>query len=233
MAARLSAVVNMYRRPKQVYIEPFVGGGNSIACIDGERIGGDIDKYAIEALKLIRDNPESLPKDRYDAGKEKYKYYQDGNGDIGIRGYYGYALSFGGKWYAGYPNPKSARHDYIAEAYRAAKKQSRKLKGVELLVSSYDKLQIPDESIIYCDPPYEGVTGYKDDFDHFAFWEWADRKSDEGHTVIVSEYKAPKHFVEIASAIMRSNLNSFRDTKYITEKIFIDERSYKTKQECK
>ena len=55
-------------------------------------------------------------------------------------------------------------------------------------------MQIPDNSLIYCDPPYEGTTKYKDDFNHKRFWQWCRNKSNEGHIVFVSEYNAPDDF---------------------------------------
>ncbi len=48
--------------------------------------------------------------------------------------------------------------------------------------------------MIYCDPPYEGTTKYKDAFDHSKFWQWCRDKSNEGHIVFVSEYNAPADF---------------------------------------
>lgn len=49
------------RKPNQYWVEPFVGGGNMIDKVDGNRIGSDYNPYVIEALKLIRDNPDSIP----------------------------------------------------------------------------------------------------------------------------------------------------------------------------
>jgi len=56
------------------------------------------------------------------------------------------------------------------------------------------ELDIPANSLVYCDPPYRGSTGYDGWFDSRAFWQWCRDKTREGHTVFVSEYKAPPDF---------------------------------------
>jgi len=54
---------------------------------------------------------------------------------------------------------------------------------------SYEKVKIKPNSVIYCDPPYRGVKGYLNVFDHDKFWEWV---MDQKDPVYVSEYIAPK-----------------------------------------
>ncbi len=80
----------------------------------------------------------------------------------------------------------------MKESYNNAINQSPLLQGVRLVNKSYLELQIPDNSLIYCDPPYGATTKYKDNFDYAIFWSWCREKSKEGHTVFVSEYKAPE-----------------------------------------
>ena len=78
----------------------------------------------------------------------------------------------------------------------------------------YDELDIPDNSVIYCDPPYEGTLGYKTgSFDHERFWEWAEKMS-ERNVVFVSEYSTrsdlfiPIWQKEIQTAIRASSKQS-------------------------
>lgn len=58
--------------------------------------------------------------------------------------------------YAGTTMSKGKLHDYIAEAVRGVMRQIPKLHGVEFRTGNYKNLLIPDESIIYCDPPIYG-----------------------------------------------------------------------------
>jgi DNA adenine methylase len=48
-------------------------------------------------------------------------------------------------------------------------------------------------TVLYCDPPYCGTTGYKalEPFNSEAFWFWAREHARRGVHVYVSEYQAP------------------------------------------
>lgn len=81
------------------YIEPFVGGANMIDKVPFDRrIGCDVNPYLIEALKLIRDDPESIPdiitEDMYNSMKEKKNL-------DGLTGFTAFSLSFGAKFFWG------------------------------------------------------------------------------------------------------------------------------------
>ena len=102
--------------------------------------------------------------------------------------------SFGGKWFAGYRRDKEGKRDYWGEHYRNITKQVPKLKDVILSCESYTELEIPKNSIIYCDPPYAATTEYRDTFDHAQFWDWCRQQSKAGHQVFISEYNAPDDF---------------------------------------
>jgi DNA adenine methylase len=181
-----------HRKPGQYWVEPFVGGGNMIDKVTHKRIGADINPYVIDALKAIRDNIDDLPRNNKEFTENDY--YDLKNGwNYKYKGYAGFAFSFGGKWLSGWCRNKEKR-DYVRTAYNNARKQSPRLHGVKLVVSSYLDLDIPDNSIIYCDPPYMNTLGYNQTFDSSVFWQWCRDKASEGHTVYVSEQNAPKGF---------------------------------------
>lgn len=73
----------------------------------------------------------------------------------------------------------------------------------------------PEQTIIYCDIPYQGTAEYKHDgFDHEAFFEWC-RQSP--YKIYVSSYDAPMECVfEIAH---RSKLSATAN-KRVTERLF-------------
>ncbi len=81
------------RKEGQYWVEPFVGGANMIDKVDGNRIGADFNQYVIEALKLIRDNPESIPDI---ITEDMYKNMQSEKTLDGITGFTSFAMSFGG-----------------------------------------------------------------------------------------------------------------------------------------
>jgi len=87
-------------------------------------------------------------------------------------------------------------------------------------------LKIPKNSIIYCDPPYENTTKYKDSFDHAEFWRWCRDKAADGHKVFISEYTAPKDFKCVWSKSAKSSLSANGEcggSKSSIEKLFIHE----------
>ena len=207
------------RKENQTWVEPFVGGANIIDKIDGERIGADINPYLISALISIRDNVKYLPKNNKEFTEEDYRSLKNDD-SYPYKGYAGFAFSFGGKWMGGWRRDSSGKRDYVAESYLNAAKQSPRLQNVSLVISSYDKLQIPPNSLIYCDPPYENTTSYKDKFNHVAFWNWCREMYNIGHTIFVSEYNAPDDFECIWEGKIVSSLTKDTGSKFGVEKLF-------------
>lgn len=198
------------RKHGQWYVETMVGGGNLIDKVEGLRIGADLNPYVIQALKFIRDTPADFPDH---ISEEDYKKMRSLQFLDGVTGIAGFSMSFGGKWFGGYRRDKKGVADTaneLAQTRRAknlAMSQSVGLKGCLFINSSYQYLDIPPESIIYCDPPYEGTTGYKDAFSHEEFWDWVRVKSREGHKVFISEYNAPVDFDCVWSKEIPNALN--------------------------
>ena len=79
---------------------------------------------------------------------------------------------------------------------------------------------IPPNSIIYCDPPYAGVTKYAYSIDHEKFWAWCREKVAEGHDVFISEYNAPDDFVCVWEQEVRVCVDP-GTSKQAIEKLFI------------
>ena len=90
---------------------------------------------------------------------------------------------------------------------------------------SYADVAIPDNTVVYADPPYKGTdqTGYKCDFDYATFEKWL---NEVPFMVIVSEYNAPAGCVEIASIKKHSTLAQGNKGGTNTEKLFVQERFY-------
>jgi len=223
IAKYLLPIILKDRKEGQWYVEPFVGGANMIDKVEGNRIGGDFNNHLINALTLIRDNPFSIPmiitEDEYQKASERRKTQLDD--------FIGFAMSFGGKWFGGYrrdvKGSKGCLKNMEAQTRRSrvsAIKQSINLKSVELVSGSYSEIDIPDESIIYCDPPYANTTKYKDTFNHAAFWQWCRDMSNKGHQVFISEYSAPDDFECLWSKEINSSLTKNTGSKKGVEKLF-------------
>ena len=219
IAKELIPIITKDLKPNQWYVEPFVGGANMIDKIEHPyKLGADNNKYLIALLEAVQNGqelPEHITKDEYIAVKTNKDNYPDW-----YVGFVGFVCSFRGKFfggYSGYCTTKTGiQRNYIKESINNILKQN--LDGIKLVCSSYDALDIPANSIIYCDPPYNGTTKYKDSFDSDAFWQWCRDKAKEGHTVYVSEYNAPEDFKCIWEKQINSNLGG--TSKTATEKLF-------------
>lgn len=219
IAKYIIPIMLAHRKPGMAWVEPFVGGGNVIDKVDGVRIGGDANKWAILALRSIRDNVHLLPKNNLEFTEEDYNRLRTSD-DYEFKGYAGFAFSYGAKWLGGWSRSNSSR-DYVNESYRNALKQHQKLQGVDLIISSYEELVIPDNSLIYCDPPYANTTGYTCNIDHSHFWQWCRDKHDEGHIVFISERSAPPDFECVWSSNITINTNKNGGSySTATEKLF-------------
>lgn len=177
----------------QMYVEPFIGGASIFEQMDNPRLGSDLNPYLIALLKAVRDGWEP-PADIDVAMYNMAKANQD-KLPAHLIGFIGFGATFGAKWFGGYArgnDHKGNPRNYPDEMRRSLLKTAPLIQGAMLVSQPYDKLPIPPGSLIYCDPPYMGTTEYRDkDFDTYSFWQWADQKVDEGHTVLVSEYTPP------------------------------------------
>ena len=220
LAKHIVPIIKSLRKDGQTYVEPFVGGGNLIEKIEGNRIGSDINPDCIQALCDIRDNVEQLPRTNAEFTEEDYKKLRVTH-DYRFRSYAGFAFSWGGKWLGGWARNSNNR-DYVAVAFHSAMKQSPLLQGVTLLCCSYDELVVPDESFIYCDPPYKGTTAYSHYFDNSKFFDWCVCMHDKGHTVLVSEYSAPDtRFRCVWEGSIVNELVKEGDKRVVRERLFL------------
>lgn len=212
------------RKEGQYFVEPFCGGCNVTANVSGNRIANDYNEYLIAmfvGLLSGENYPEQIGpelyndvKDCFRAGSDKY--------NPGFMGWVGFMASYRGIFFSGYSGAtvisKGKPKDYISEAIRNITRQIPKLKGVEFRTGDYKNLLIPDESIIYCDPPYMGTTGYSDGINHDEFWQWCRERVYDGHKVYISEYQAPDDFITIWEKPIQ---NCISLNKKATEKLFI------------
>lgn len=205
-------------RGDRTWVEPFVGGGNMIDKVQGRRLGADANPRAVEALIIIRDKADELPKNNTEFTEGDYALLR--KAEHPIKSFAGFAYSYAAKWLGGWARDRQGG-DYVDYAYRNAQRQSEKLQGCTLVTSSYQDLQIPYGSLIYCDPPYKGTQGYGLRFDHEAFWQWARDRTDEGHLVYVSEYEAPGDFVSVWEKEVNNTLAKNTGAKKGVEKLFV------------
>lgn len=224
IAKEILPIILENRKPNQWYVEPFVGGANTIDKVDGNRIGSDLNKYIIsmwEGLQNESIKPIEIPKDLYNIARNEYN---EGVNDIFndfLIGWIGWMASFNGRFFDGGYSGKSGNRDYVNEQIRNTLKQIPLIKDIKFIHCSYDELEIPDNSIIYCDPPYQNTKQYSTskNFDYDKFWEWCREMTRKGHSVFISEYNAPNDFECVWSKEVTNSMNSTITYKP-TEKLF-------------
>ena len=218
IAKDILPIILKNRKEGQWYVEPFVGGGNIIDKVDGNRIGSDVNEYLIALLIKMQSSCFYPPF----VGEIKYKEIQNNKDKYSkwLVGYVGFNLSFGAKFFGGYGRDKAGVRDYENEAQQNLKAQQNDINGIIFKNCTYDKLEIPYNSIIYCDPPYESTTKYRNKFNHDEFWQWCRKKKSEGHEIYISEYNAPKDFICVWQKEITSSLTKDTGAKKGIEKLF-------------
>lgn len=206
------------RKEGQWYVEPFCGGCNLIDKVTGNRIANDANHFLIAMFKALQDGwipPKEVTEARYKEVKDTYV-----SNENHIRGYIGFNLSFGGKFWGGYRRDGEGKRDYGLEAYNNIMKQVPNIIGINFYSSDYSELSIPSNSIIYCDPPYKGTTKYESAILHDRFYDWCRTKKAEGHTIFISEYEMPEDFVCVWQKEQVSSLTQDTGSKRAVEKLF-------------
>ena len=149
-AKHILPIIEAYRKPGQVYVEPFLGGGNLFWLVEGPKVGNDAHPYVVALLRAVRDGwvpPTKVTPTMYRSVKANPKLFSPE-----LAGFVGFGCSFGGKWMVGYA--KDRNHvNYAAQARNTLLNQRRGLLGSKLLSGDYRKLVLPPNSLIYCDPP--------------------------------------------------------------------------------
>jgi len=223
IAKHILPIILKDRKPGQWYVEPFCGGCNTLDKVDGNRIGADIHTELIAYFVALTHN--WLPP-KY-INEDQYKHIKKAN-DKALKGYVGFTLSFGGKYFGSQARSLKVKGSYESldtlnrQGYANAVKQQAALKDVVFSCCNYFELRIPQNSIIYCDPPYANTTSYsKGSFNHNLFYDWCRLQKAKGHTIFISEYAMPKDFKCVWQKTVANNLNAVQGKgKTVTEKLF-------------
>jgi len=213
------------RYPHQYYVEPFAGGMNMMENVRGNRIASDKNIFLIEMWKSLTNSvvfPNEISKELYVEARTEYRNGTRENFTTAEIGWIGWMGSFNGKFYDGGYSGKTETRNYVTEQIRNTKKQIASLFGVEFQSGDYFDIIVPENSIIYCDPPYKNTTQYatSKNFDYDKFWNWVRTMTKKGHIVYVSEYSAPDDFISIWKKELINSM-SLTTTTMAVENLFI------------
>ncbi|MBQ8086227.1 MAG: DNA adenine methylase [Lachnospiraceae bacterium] len=185
-----------------------------------KKILNDKHEYLIYLLNGIKNGyipPEHISKEEYDYIKQHKEENKM------LAGFVGFGCSFGGKWFGGYAKGGIDRN-YALESKISLLKDMSTLMDAEFICSDYIDVELPSNSVIYADPPYNNTTGYgKVKFNSVEFWKYA-REVSEKHIMYISEQNAPEDFISIWEKKVTRTLDSNKDNYFkASEKLYIHE----------
>lgn len=89
-------------------------------------------------------------------------------------------------------------------------------------VLDYEEVTIPEDSVIYCDIPYEGTGGYiekgKGGFDYERFYQWCERQT---QPVFISSYQMPEDRFDCIEEFTHRCTFAQKDNNLVTERIYV------------
>lgn len=227
IAKELIPIITKYLAEDRWYVEPFCGGCNMIDKVKHDkRIANDYNKYLIALFKALQNGiefPTYISKEEYDSVKQNKDNYPDW-----YVGFVGFVCSFRGIFFGSYVKTSFIQcgrdRNYQKEQIINFLKQRYLLKNAIFYNRKYKNLNIPNNSVIYADPPYQSTSKYKTEskFNHEEFWQWCREMTLGGNDVLISEYNAPSDFVCVWQKGINMNLSGGKG-KTAVEKLFVHE----------
>lgn len=224
LKGQIGTILNLIRENNQTYWEPFVGAAwVTTEIARGPVFCSDVNKYLIAMWEALMEGwvpPSEISENQY------YYVKEHPNENPALTAFVGFGCSWGGKWFGGYAREESRNR--AREARNSLLGKIEKLRPINPAFFVYDFLIQPHpfqgkNCLIYCDPPYKGTTGYEavDSWNSGLFWVYVRKLTEQGHTVVVSEYVAPKDFSCITHFQTKTDLNTKNGKEKRIEKLFV------------
>lgn len=183
-----------------------------------QKILNDKHEYLIAMWQAVQNGYE-LPDAVSNEDWKLIKANQDG--DRALSGFVGFACSYGGRWFEGYA--RGVGRNYANEAKRGIAVKMNGLRSATFLNLDYRDVQIPQNAVVYCDPPYINTKYFSgvERFNHNEFWEYM-RGLSKTNMVFISEQTAPDDFEVVWEKEISRSMSQVGGNKIIvTEKLFI------------
>ena len=87
-------------------------------------------------------------------------------------------------------------------------------------VLDYEEVTIPEDSVIYCDIPYEDTNVYNkaEGFDYERFYQWCERQT---QPVFISSYQMPEDRFDCIEEFTHRCTFAQKDNNLVTERIYV------------
>lgn len=227
VAKEIGGVILARTESRGRYVEPFVGGGG-MAAFMGNKF--DYAQYsdASEDLILMWAALNKGWQPPLEVSEEEHRALRHAEPSA-LRGLVGFGGSFGGTWFGGYARggfqSDGSPRNHQGESARRALKDivgMRGRLGTSFLHQDFREVLVGPGDVVYCDPPYAGVSGYKmGGFPHEEFWRTAARWADDGGAhVFVSEYAAPLGWDCVWERELRSSASRAEKRHVAVERLF-------------
>lgn len=209
-----------------VWFEPFVGGANvlEVAAPHFDRaLAYDAHPDLVLMWRHVTAGgavPEFVSREEYAALRHAEPSW--------LRGFVGFGASFGGKWFGGYGDFRGTSEDLrdatCRASYRTVGRQAQVFArcDVKFARAGFGEVVPPPGSVVYCDPPYAGTTGYATGaFDHDGFYATLTDRA-EASAVYVSEYQIPADVRAklVWSGTRRMTVQAYKNASVRTENLF-------------
>lgn len=198
IANEILPIILKDRKIGQYYVEPFCGGCNVIDKVNGNRIASDNNEYLIELFIKLQNGYKPIDfinrDEYYNIKNNKHLYPKE------VVALCGVLASYNGNWfrsYGGYSKTKTGNdRNFYKEGVINLMNKVKLIKEIKFYCSDYFNLDIPFDSIIYCDPPYKNTdeTYLHKNFDSEKFFEWCRLMKFLGNKIFISEFNAPYDF---------------------------------------
>ena len=98
------------------------------------------------------------------------------------------------------------------------------LESLKITSQSYAEIDIPDDAVVYCDPPYHACSkslydGTAKAFDHRAFYDWCVRVA-KTNPIFISEYSIEDDRFEIVAEKQKLTSMSQFKSSIVTERLY-------------
>ena len=191
IAKHIIPIMLEHRTPGQWFVEPFCGGCSVTALVSGNRIANDLHTPLIAMWQAVQQGwvpPQYVDQIFYNLIRKHPNRYP-----LPLQAFVGFGCSFGGDYFHSYAHYSKGKLE-VRYSKNSVLKKAKKMNDVIFTNDNYLDMILPQNSIVYCDPPYANTLGYiTKNFDHKKFWNrmrWVTRN----HTVFISEYEAPDDF---------------------------------------